>query len=735
MAINKGKTEGKKDDMEMDVIGVEVHRKALFNITKEMAITLTRTSGSPVVTEAKDLSTCILDARDEQLAFAAYVSFHVSTAVLGVEAVRRNYDVRDMKPGDAFICNDPHTSGAVHQGDVGIVMPYFYHGDLIGWGYANEHVLDVGGSSVCGMAPEARDCFSESLRFSGIRIMQGGVLSRDWEMFIATNVRVPGPVLNDIRSMIAGNNVGQMRLEQLIDRIGLDRFNRQNEIMKRFSEEALRERISKLPNGTYESEDWVEYDGRGTPLLFNLKCRLIVHGDEMTFQFRGDPQTDCFINGAKPAMLGQAMTTLLCQFIFDIPVNSGIWRPIHFDLGAPGTIVNAVEPAPVTQSHMETGMRVNKLVTDVMTQALSLSKDPMLRGRVAGQPNNGLSSFTGFGVDDRTKQPFVIFPMSTCVALGGGAQSVTDGLDTYAAQCMTGCGMPDVEIEESAGPVMVLWRKVRKNTGGPGLFRGGQGFDNAMALVHSPMLVGAAFNSVSEVPPRGAFGGYPGAASDWSVVRSSNLLDLLKENKQITRERLRGEIPPAPAKTGSHMMARGDVYIGATGGGGGLGDPLLRPAHLVAKDVPDDYITPEHARSAYGVLVRQDGTADEIATTEERLRVRTERIGCKPVFVPDETPASPITLSEHRGRWNCTVCDHDLGPITGNWRKEAVGRALPIEERFKELQMFVRPRKDPAVEIREYFCPHCATALGVDVTLAGRGPVPAPRLGVEDRFE
>jgi hypothetical protein len=49
--------------------------------------------------------------------------------------------------------------------------------------------------------------------------------------------------------------------------------------------------------------------------------------------------------------------------------------------------------------------------------------------------------------------------------------------------------------------------------------------------------------------------------------------------------------------------------------------------------------------------------------------------------------------------------------------------------------MFVRPRKDPAVELREYFCPHCATGLGVDVTLAGRGLVPAPRLGVDERFE
>ena len=42
-----------------DVIAVEVHRKALANLTEEMAITMLRTSGSPVVVEAKDFSCCL----------------------------------------------------------------------------------------------------------------------------------------------------------------------------------------------------------------------------------------------------------------------------------------------------------------------------------------------------------------------------------------------------------------------------------------------------------------------------------------------------------------------------------------------------------------------------------------------------------------------------------------------------------------------------------------------------
>ncbi len=44
-----------------DVIAAEVHRKALQNLTDEMALTLVRTSGSPIVTESKDFSTCLMD--------------------------------------------------------------------------------------------------------------------------------------------------------------------------------------------------------------------------------------------------------------------------------------------------------------------------------------------------------------------------------------------------------------------------------------------------------------------------------------------------------------------------------------------------------------------------------------------------------------------------------------------------------------------------------------------------
>ena len=207
-----------------DVIAAEVHRKALENLTKEMALTLSRTSGSSVVTEAKDFSCALLDEKGEQLAYSGFITIHLASSLLGVETTIQSHDLNELRPGDAFLCNDPHRAGAQHQADMGIVSPFFFNDRLVGWGYSNQHVVDIGGMSISGMAPTARDVYSEALLFPSIRVVREGRLDPEWERYIANSVRSPGPVINDLRSMIAANNVGQRKIIELIERYGERQF-------------------------------------------------------------------------------------------------------------------------------------------------------------------------------------------------------------------------------------------------------------------------------------------------------------------------------------------------------------------------------------------------------------------------------------------------------------------------------------------------------------------------------
>lgn len=720
---------------EFDLIDVEVHQKSIRNIANEMAITLMRTSGSPVVTDAKDFSTSILDAKVEQIAFSGFVTFHVSTAVLGVQAVLRNTPIEEIRPGDAFMCNDPHTSGAIHQGDVGIVMPFFFEDELVAWGYVNEHVLDIGGSAVSGFALGAYDSFSETLAFPGTRVVRGGRIEPAWEQFLATNVRLAGTVLNDIRSMIAANNAGQRRLESTLGEIGVERFKALNEEAKRLSERAVRARISSLPDGTYDSKDWVEFDARGVQELHEVRTRLIVAGDEMTLQFRGGPQTDSFINGAAPAMIGQSWTTLLAQLIYDIPVNAGIWRPVTFDLGPSGTIVNSVAPAPVSMSHIQTGMRVNKMLNDVLSQACSLSSDPTVASRVEGQPAQNQTYFTAFGVDRRNGQPVVAFPMSVGMAAGGPAQTSGDGLEVYAATCMNGCDMPDVEMEETSQPGMILWRRVAPDTGGAGVHRGGLGVSTCLAILHCDRMTGGAYTNTTYVPPRGSAGGYASGAGKADILRETNILELLERGEYPTEDALKGQPEQGPAQTASLIFHRGDVYSVVHGGGGGVGDPLLRDPELVRKDVADGYVSSQAGRDLYGVVLGDDGTVDAEGTQAQRRAIREARIGGAPrrELRPDASPFAPLRVVD--ARWACGLCGEDLGDASGNWREAAITQEREISERFGELGLNVRRREqfEPVV-LRENFCPGCASSLAVDVTLEGHELVPASRPGVEDPF-
>jgi 5-oxoprolinase (ATP-hydrolysing) len=70
----------------------------------------------------------------------------------------------------------------------------------------------------------------------------------------------------------------------------------------------------------------------------------------------------------------------------------------------------------------------------------------------------------------------------------------------------------------------------------------------------------------------------------------------------------------------------GDVLEWITWGGGGLGDPLTRPASIVAKEVHQRLVTFDGAARNYGVVVKPDDfSINEGATEELRQKMRVDR--------------------------------------------------------------------------------------------------------------
>ena len=85
-----------------------------------------------------------------------------------------------------------------------------------------------------------------------------------------------------------------------------------------------------------------------------------------------------------------------------------------------------------------------------------------------------------------------------------------------------------------------------------------------------------------------------------------------------------------------HELNTGESYeVVVTTGGGGWGDPLEREPERVLRDVVQAKVSPEAARSAYGVVLTGSANAyavDEAATVKLRAELRAARKGPLPLI-------------------------------------------------------------------------------------------------------
>jgi N-methylhydantoinase B len=722
MSITDEKGRAAMTNRSYDVVDVEVFRKALENLTIEMAITLKRASGSSIVVDTNDFSTAIFDAAGEQLAFSGWVSMHCASSYIGVrETVAVYGDDPELARGDAIIVNDPYTTGALHQADVGLITPMFAGEQLIGWCFSNVHVMDIGGAAIGGLATTAHDVWSEALRLPALKVARGGELDPDWERVISHAVRIPEAVINDLRGMIAANHTAQRKIDELVERYGVDGFHHLSDASKDLSEAALREKIAKLPDGTYTAEEWIEYDGHGVEELLRIECAMTVDGDRMKIALSGDPQIDAPICGVPAGVIGSVMSAMLCMLTYDIPMNEGVWRHVEFDLGPKGSVVNAEPPAPVSLSHVGAGFRAGRAFNDVVAQACSLSEFPELRSRVAAKPQNAVPSALLFGLN-QFDQPTVSVLLATAIGVGGGAQTIRDGMDCYGAQSMQGTRMPDVEVFEALEPLLVLRRRLIPDSGGPGAFRGGMGLEETSILWSSEEMRGVAQSHCERVPPAGVSGGLPGAGGRITLVRDSDARAQLEAGSFPSFEQVEREEPPSICEL---TLRRGDVIVMCAGGGGGVGDPLRRDPALVARDLREERITDAVAGEVYGVVIGPGGEPAEGETGELRERLRAERLaaaGTKPTrpVDPEADPAAPLRNSG--AGWTCSACEAPLAAGEEGWRDGAVHAEAAAAEVLTARGQLVRRRGEgaPVLE-RTAACPGCGSLLAVEIAIDGQG--------------
>ncbi|MDP3417297.1 hydantoinase B/oxoprolinase family protein [Falsiroseomonas sp.] len=550
-----------------DPIAMEVFANRLLSITEEMGNVLVRASFSTNIKERKDCSVGMFDARGRCLAQAAHMPMHLGSLMGAVVTVLERYRLDQLRPGDAFVCNDVFLAGGTHQPDINIITPIFVE-DRVAFFAANTgHHSDVGGPNPGSMSQSARSIFEEGLRIPVMRIVRAGELDLDLLEMIAHNSREPVERILDLRAQIAVNERGVELMGRLVATDGLAATEAAIEALLAYTGRRLRARIATLPDGEYAGERWMDGDGvpGGGPIV--LRAKAVVKGDDLLLDFAGSAaQARGALNIATNALQATCYYAVKALLDPELPANSGLFDAIR--ISAPeGSICNPRFPA-ATCARAISANRLSGAIFDAFSKVLPAAS------RMA-HSHDSVPAFVVAG--ERRTGPYVYLET---IGGGAGARLGADGADAVQMHVTNSSNLP-AEAMEIEYPVLVDEYALVPDSGGAGRWRGGLGIARQVSARVDGTLITARGEGHEKVAP-GLDGGLQGGRA------------LLLIEPGTERERL------LPTATTALPVAAGVGVRMETPGGGGLGDPGLRDPGTIAADILDGKVTRAAAERDYG---------------------------------------------------------------------------------------------------------------------------------------
>jgi N-methylhydantoinase B len=521
-----------------DPTRLEIFKNIFHSIAEEMGAVLRRSAFSPNIKERRDYSCAVYDANGDVLAMGDHMPVHLGSMPASVAAARAAVA---LEPGDIAVLNDPF-AGGTHLPDITMVMPVHLQNKKHPFFYvANRaHHADIGGALAGSMGP-AREIFEEGLRIPPVHLFRRGELNRDAMSIILANVRTPAEREGDLAAQIAACRTGQRRLLEISQKYGERELHTYGNFLLEYSEKMMRSVLRALRPGVYTAEDFLDGDGvNAVPL--KIKVRIKINRDRAEVDFSGSaPQCAGNVNAVEVIAISAVYYVFRCLLTEDVPATSGLIRPIRV-IAPVGTVVNATPPAAVAGGNVETSQRM----VDTLFRALAKAVPSRIPAASQGTMNN----FTLGGRHPENNAPFAYYET---IAGGMGARPGLDGISAIHTH-MTNSWNTPIEVFEQTYPVRVRSYSIRRNSGGAGRFRGGDGIIREIELL-APMQV-AMLSDRRERGPYGLNGGSEGKCGKNHLLR-------------------KGETTALPGKCALNADA-GDILRIETPGGGGWGKSKKR---------------------------------------------------------------------------------------------------------------------------------------------------------------
>ncbi len=509
--------------MTVDPITLEVARNRFAAVADEMGTVLRRTAYSPNIKERADCSAAVFVASGEMLAQAEHIPVHLGSMPASVAAVVAAFG-DDVGPGVQYAVNDPY-AGGTHLNDLTLVQPVFLGGELVGWAANRAHHADVGGEAPGSMPAHAVTVAQEGHVVPPVRAaVDGEWLPGFLDPFLAAT-RTPAERRGDLSAQLGANATGAARLAEL----AADRGHREvAAALLDYGEQRMTAALAALADGRYEFEDVMEWGDDDLP----IRVAITIAGGSLIADFAGTaPQAAGNINAVEAVTRSCLYYAVRVATDPSIPANGGCYRPL--DLRAPrASLVNPDPPAAVAAGNVETSQRI----ADVLLGALAQAAPDRVPAASQGTMNNVL-----VGNDD-----FAYYETLAGGQGGRPGQAGQSGIHTG----MTNTKNTPVEALEAHYPFRVVRYGLRRGSGGPGRFPGGEGIEREIEFLAAATV--SLMGERRRVPPWGLAGGGPGACGEDWLIRPG-----------AAPQRL-------PGKT-TFGVAPGDRLLVRTPGGGGWG--------------------------------------------------------------------------------------------------------------------------------------------------------------------